>query len=215
MKHLQPTQIVLAAGRSRRMGRPKPLLKFNGKTALEIVIEAGREAGCARSVVVVGHAAENVKKSHAATLHDVVWVLNDDPTSQQLRSLQLGVAAIPDTAFLIHPVDYPLVRAADYRLLIDAYLHGDERDGVYLITHGNRHGHPVLCRGSVAERLLALDPDQTAREVIRAERCVDVHTENSGVLRDMDTPGDYAALLELYRTEKGQGGKGAKGAREE
>ncbi len=200
MSYTPPMQIILAAGRSRRMGSPKALLDFDGKTALELALEAGREAACAGAVVVVGHAADDVKRAHHSTVHDVTWVFNDDSTSQQLRSLQLGLSGVPSgSAFLIHPVDYPLVRVADYRLLIDAHRRGGDDDCVYIITHGRRHGHPVLCPPAAREKLLALGPHRTARDVIRRERCVDVDTDNSGVLRNMNTPKDYAALLELYR----------------
>ncbi len=197
-----PRQIVLAAGRSRRMGSPKPLLDFGGKTALELIVEAGQSAGCSGSIVVVGYRADDVRKAHPASI-GVEWVLNDDPGSQQLRSLQLGLQALPpDTDFLVHPVDCPLVRADDYRRLIDAWRSGDRSATVYFITRGSSHGHPVLCAASVAAKLLALGPDQTARGVIRAEPSVDVHTENEAVLWNMNTPEDYRRMLEVYRTRQ-------------
>lgn len=200
MKTDAPTQIVLAAGRSQRMGSSKPLLDFDGRTALELVLEAGRSAGCPGSVVVVGHRADEIRRAHEK-VPDVVWVLNDDPKSQQLRSLQLGLGAVPaDSAFFVHPVDCPLVRPTDYRLLIDALRSGERDVGVYYITHGSRHGHPVLCRPSVATKLLALNPDQTARDVIKKEPFIEVHTENEAVLRNMNTPEEYSDMLEVYRT---------------
>ncbi len=197
-----PKQIVLAAGQSRRMGSPKPLLNFDGKTALELILEAGRSAGCDGSIVVVGHRANDIRKAHQK-LEGVEWIFNDDPGSQQLRSLQLGLGALaPDTAFFIHPVDCPLVRADDYRRLIDTQRGGDQEAAVYFITCGSRHGHPVLCAASVAKKLLELGPDQTARDVIKAASSIDVHTENEAVLRNMNTREDYAELLEVYRTTR-------------
>lgn len=198
-----PRQVVLAAGRSRRMGRPKPLLDFDGRTALDLVLDAGQSGGCAGSIVVVGHREEDVRIAHR-NAKDVEWILNDDPESDQLRSLQLGLEALgEDTAFCMQPVDVPLVEATDYRLLIDAWRSDPQDAAVYFLTCGSRHGHPVLCRPAVARKLLALGPDSTARVVLRKEPAARVNTANEGVLRNMNTPEDYAALLEVYRRRRG------------
>ena len=165
-------------------------------------MESGQSAGCSGSIIVIGYRAGDVREAHRA-LSRVEWVLNDDPGSRQLRSLQLGLKALPpEMDFLVHPVDCPLVRADDYRRLIDTRRSGDRRTTVYFITCGSRHGHPVLCAAPVAQKLLALGPDQTARDVIRAEPSVDVPTANEAVLWNMNTPEDYRRMLEAYRATR-------------
>lgn len=200
-------QIVLAAGRSERMGVPKALLDFDGRTALELALAAGAEAGVEESVVVLGAAADRILARHERTPPPggVRWVRNDDPLSEQFRSLQVGLASLregPPEAFFIHPVDHPLATAADYRLLIAALSADTTGATLFVLSHGGRRGHPVLCRRSIAGKLLSLGPEATARDVLEKEPILYVLTENAGAREDMDTPEDYQRLLALYRARR-------------
>lgn len=201
MSNEEIVQIILAAGQSSRMGSTKPLLDFDGRTALELALEAGEGSGCSQTIVVVGHEAERVRAAHATRSH-VAWVVNDDPSSEQIRSLQLGLEALGEkpSPFYIHPVDSPLATSEDYRRLLEAYAGGDGMNTVYILSHDQRRGHPILCDRSVAPKILELGPNSTARDVIERESIEYVLTPNSAVLRDMDTPQDYEELLRLYRS---------------
>ena len=134
-------------------------------------------------------------------------VENADPASEQIDSLRLGLKslkAISSTApdgFFIHPVDYPLVGADDYRALADELGQGGDYE-VFQPACGQRHGHPVLCRYSLADRFLELPAGGTARDVIRSARVRYVAVSNPGVAEDMDTPEDYDRLLELAGGEE-------------
>ena len=193
------------------MGKPKALLDFDGRTALRLVVEAAAAAGVETSAIVVGHRSAEVMAAHV--FEDLPgsrrWVLNADEESEQIVSLQLGLKALGAEAcewFFIHPVDYPLVTAEDYRLLLQSVIAkaGSRQDRepavrVVYLSHDRRRGHPVLCRGDLAPALLALGPAATAREVLEREPCAYVLTGNAGVLQDMDTPEDYQRLLALHR----------------
>ncbi len=203
---LEVFQIVLAAGKSSRMGTSKPLLQFDGRTALDLVLEAGAAAGVCRSIVVVGVERDRVIEAHVKAVPRVEWVVNPDPDSDQLRSLQLGLRALPEGGcfvFAIHPVDCPLVLAQDYELLVSAVRSDTDGCEVFIPRYGERRGHPVLCRGSLREPFLALVPGQTARDVIRAAKRLEVETPNAAVARDMDRPQDYSDLLDEYRRTRG------------
>ena len=200
--------MVLAAGRSSRMGRPKPLLDFDGRAALELVLDAGAGAGVAESVVVAPAGLE-------AALSEVTIrsrarkriVVNPDPGSEQVRSLQLALETIRNErpeAFLVHPVDYPLALADDYRLLLDAFRGSPGGSDVFIPSHGGRRGHPILCAGALLEAFLRLPPGGTARDVISSSKVAHVTTSNAGVLEDMDTPEEYARLLDIYRAREGR-----------
>jgi molybdenum cofactor cytidylyltransferase len=201
-------QIVLAAGRSERMGTTKALLPFGKRSALALALDAAAGAGLQESIVVVGANAGEIRAAQdgASCATKVTWVRNEEAGSEQLRSLQVGLSAFDwerVESFFIHPVDYPLATSQDYLLLLEALAAGKPEATVYLLSHNGRRGHPVLFRAALAEKFLALRPGATARDVVEAEKHAYVVTENSGVLEDMDTPEDYERLLGGYlrRTE--------------
>lgn len=204
----QFVQIVLAAGESKRMGRPKSLLEFGGLPLLRRVVDAAQGAGVPHTIVVLGPGGSATPARVDLLDRSVAWVTNPVLGSPQLASLQCALEALPKTAawFLFQPVDYPLVTATDYRLLLDA-ASAPGADTVFFLSHGRRKGHPVLCRRSVGSRLLELGPESSARDVLSAEQCRYVSTENDGVLEDMDRPEDYERLKRTFAQRRE--GKGA------
>ena len=185
------------------MGRPKPLLDFDGRSALELVLDAGAGGGAAEGVIVAPAGLEKELSEEAARSRARTRiVVNPDPASEQIRSLQLALDAIRSDgpgAFFIHPVDYPLALPEDYRLLLDALWSTGDGSAVFIPSHGGRRGHPILCAGTLLEAFLAVSPGGTARDVISGAKVAHVATPNAGVLEDMDRPEEYARLLEIYR----------------
>lgn len=196
------TPIILAAGASTRMGQPKALLDFDGKSALDLVLEAVKGLGL--PIVVLGAAREEIlsRLLPKMTVDGVKVVFNEHPERGQTSSLKTGLAALPgsSSAFLFHPVDFPLVTPADVaRLVATASEHSDK--ALFIPSHAMRRGHPVLCRRDVAAEFLALPDEAPARDVIRArpERIAHVEFPEAFILMDMDTPRDYAGCLDAYR----------------
>jgi CTP:molybdopterin cytidylyltransferase MocA len=194
--------IVLAAGGSRRMGRPKALLPFGARTALEVIVDVARDAGAARAIVVVepGTAVE----AHAASL-DVAVATNPHPERGQASSLQVGLAALPAgaAAFFMWPVDHPLATATDVRALVDAFRAGAP---IAIPSHARRRGHPVLVSTALTGEFLALSPGETARSIVARHADRVAHVDASAdVLADMDTPDDYERCAQrfLARAEGG------------
>lgn len=194
------TPIVLAAGASSRMGRPKPLLEFDGKTALELALESVR--GLGTPVVVLGPAREEIQAR--VHLGSVQMALNEDPETGQTASLKAGLACLSPSApaFLVYPVDFPLVFPEDVARLTEAYLRNkDPHKSVFIPSYSMQRGHPVLCGRDLAAEFSALPDDRPARTVINArpQRIAYVDFDQAYVLMDMDTPEDYEKCLEAYR----------------
>ena len=143
----QPAAIVLAAGASSRMGRPKQLLQFEGQTFLDSLIERF-EGICAPIIVVLGYAADEVRAGIACGAQ-VEIVVNPAPERGMLSSLQCGLARVPHDA-LFTPVDLPGISRETIERLAAA-------DGPVVIpTFGGRKGHPVRVSHDVIAELLAL-----------------------------------------------------------
>lgn len=157
--------LILAAGRSDRMGTPKALLPWAGSTLMEDAIGQARAARIDHVVVALGPAT-----AHLASALDAVCVVNPDPETGRAMSIQMAATLIPDDidALLIQSVDQPVV--AD---IVDALLVAIESGApVAVPVHGGRRGHPVACGpalvpglrtlGAAADGLRALLRRQTA-----------------------------------------------------
>lgn len=191
--------IVLAAGDSTRMGRPKPLLRADGRTFLERAITVLLEGGCAEVVAVLSAdgAAEEEARSAGARL-----VLNRATRSQQIDSLRLGLASLaPESAAaVVLPVDHPLVRTATVAALIGhwrATADSGATSPVIRPVHDGRPGHPTLFPRSMWTALMAPLP-QGARTVVEEGRhpTDDVPVADPGILADIDTPEAFARWVE-------------------
>jgi molybdenum cofactor cytidylyltransferase len=185
--------IVLAAGRSRRMGEPKALLRAGNDSFVERSVRALYEGGCGYVVVVTGPLDDEVALhiAEAAALLDAGIAVNPAAESEQADSLRIGLGALPPQteAALVAPVDVPDVSGALVRAVIEAFL----RTGapVALPASGGRHGHPVLFARRVFAELMRPGLPQGARTVVHAHAAELAEVPVDALPVDVDTPGDY------------------------
>lgn len=191
--------IVLAAGRSRRMGRPKAFLTLDGATFLARAVAALRDGGCGRVVVVAGPEEDDtdaaVAREARALGADVA--VNPAAESEQIDSLRVGLRTVDGDgteAAVCLPVDVPGAGAEAVAAVIAAFRRGGVT--VARAAHGGRHGHPVLFARAVFPELLAADLPDGARGVVRAHAATraEVEVGDARVLDDVDTPDDYRRL---------------------
>jgi molybdenum cofactor cytidylyltransferase len=186
--------VVLSAGESSRMGRPKALLPIGGQTFIERIVAVLREAGLERIFVVLGHNAPSMAQKVA---HLPVHVLiNPDYPKGQLSSLQVAVrqllAAEDCHAMLLHLVDHPHIKAELVNLLIERFETSGKLIAVPRV--GGKRGHPVIFARSLFDELLKAPLDEGAKAVVNAHRAetLEIDTPDEGITLDIDTP-------ELYR----------------
>jgi molybdenum cofactor cytidylyltransferase len=187
-----PSAIILAAGASSRMGRPKPLLLLDGETFLDRLI--GAFSGICRPItVVLGYDADRIRAGirRAAAAQ---FVDNPEPDRGMLSSLQCGLAHIGNEldAVLFTPADLPSIHSSTI-----AAVAGSDAP-VVIPRCGGRNGHPVRVSRAIAEELLALPPGAQARDVLQRHRSetLFVNVDDPGILHDVDTPQDYEALVD-------------------
>ncbi len=183
--------IVLAGGRSIRMGRPKATLAAGDMTFLERVVRTLSEGGCDEVVVVLN--TEDARITSLASSAGATATRGGGADSEQVESLRAGLRALPRgvEAAVVLPVDHPLVQPATVAILIGAFKRGGAP--VVRVSHAGRPGHPVLFSSAVFDELLEGDLPHGARTVIRAHAGAldEVEVEDAGVLVDVDTPGEY------------------------
>jgi molybdenum cofactor cytidylyltransferase len=182
--------VVLAAGRSTRMGGPNKLTaEINGKPLVRIAVEEALASRASPVIVVTGHEREHVEASLAGL--DVRLVHNPQYADGLGTSLKAGVAAVPAEAdgVVICLGDMPQVKAALIDRLIAAY---DEEKGALVVapTRDGQRGNPVLWSRRFFPDLMAVTGDVGARHVLASytEAVVEVPVQEEGAFIDVDTP---------------------------
>jgi len=183
--------IVLAAGASSRMGTAKALLRHEGQTFLQRLLSAFAGVCDSVAVVTAPQAAENAA---AAEQSGVEVVINPAPDRGMLSSLQCALASRDADGYLFTPVDYPAIARSTIAAIADAFRRS--RPAVVVPVFEGRHGHPVCASRAVAREMLALPYSASARVVIHAHanQTHYVKVDDPGIVRDVDTPEEYAEL---------------------
>jgi molybdenum cofactor cytidylyltransferase len=188
------TGILLAAGRSTRMGQPKLLLPWGNIQLVRHVAQIALRSVLDDLLVVTGHRAEHVQAALAGL--PVTLVHNEAFLDGQSTSVRAGIAALSDDAeaAVILLADQPLLRSATIDALIKAYR--AHHPPIVAPQYQGQRGNPVLFDRMLFPALLAIQGDQGARPVLQTHRqqihLVDV--ADNGVLLDLDTPDAYQQL---------------------
>lgn len=187
--------VLLAAGRSRRMGAFKPLLPFGGVSVAAACVTALRAGGAGEVVVVVGQRGAEVRAA-LAPVEGLSFAVNELEGSEMGVSVARGVEALSKAAkaVLVALVDQPAVPPSEIAKLIEAR----RRTGARLVVPEweGRGGHPLLVDLSLREELLTLVPEKGLRALFDAHRAevLRVPAASPYVARDMDTWEEYASL---------------------
>jgi molybdenum cofactor cytidylyltransferase len=183
--------VVLAAGGSSRLGRPKQLLTWRGETLIRRAVRAAAEAGCDPVIVVVGETADALK-----TVPPVAVVQNAEWKNGLGTSIRHGLEELGESveAVVLLTCDQPFVDAAIIRTLIAER----ERTGKAIVasSYANTLGVPALFDRSVFGELRALPDRSGAKSIIetRREETASIPFEQGAI--DIDTPEDFERLKE-------------------
>jgi molybdenum cofactor cytidylyltransferase len=181
--------VILSAGASSRMGRPKALLPYREGTFLEHLIQVTRHPRIGVTRVVLGAGAETIQS--AAKLDPSVVVLNRDWELGQLSSICAGVRSLEgiDTdGIVLCPVDHPLVSARLVSELVERFY--DEKKSIVLPTYKGKRGHPVIFSNQLFSELLAAPAEMGARVVVWAHSAdvLECPTDEEGVILNLNDP---------------------------
>jgi molybdenum cofactor cytidylyltransferase len=183
--------IILAAGSSSRLGQPKQLLEYEGRTLVRRAAEAALVAGCDPVAVVVGANLENV----AAALRGlaVLIVPNEDWERGLGTSIRAGVVRLQESdAVILLVCDQPKVDAGLLRDLIAR----QEQTGQPMVAsrYAATNGVPALFTRACFERLLALEDDSGAKALLQSRPAEVATVAFPAAAFDVDTPADFHLL---------------------
>jgi CTP:molybdopterin cytidylyltransferase MocA len=189
--------IILAAGSSPELPFPKALALFGKKTALQIAVENCRVLG--RPVVVLGSQANRILPEVSKAYHVVI---NRNWRKGQLSSLQQALKCVPaNGAFLIYPVDHPLLNPSTLAQIIRAFRKRTPSQEIVMPRHGESYGHPVVVSAAVRPEFLNA---QTARDVIYRvpERLRILNVRTSSIFEDFNSRESYERCVHKFKSRK-------------
>jgi molybdenum cofactor cytidylyltransferase len=186
--------IILAAGESRRMGRPKMLLPWGDGTVLGQVLSTYRSAGVEDILVVTGGAHQPVMK--IVKQFGARGIFNNEfAGGEMISSLQRGLQALlPQAevqAALVGLGDQPQVQERSIRSISEAFK--TRHSALIVPSFQMRRGHPWLVARSLWRELLELRTPQSPRDFMN-RHAMDIHyveVDSASILADLDTPEDY------------------------
>ncbi len=184
--------VVLAAGESKRMGKPKLVLPWGKETVIAKVVRTLMEVGLEDIIIVTGGASTLVE----AALESLKVRILQNPNfarSEMLASCQIGFQALnPQTeAALVVLGDQPQIESEVVKSVLRLY----EKSKPILIVPSYRmhRGHPWLIARELWMKVLALQPQETLRDFLtqNASLITYLPVDSASVLQDLDTPADY------------------------
>jgi len=193
--------LVLGAGESKRMGKPKLLLPFGDKTIIEHIVDNIEQSKADKILVVLGSHREEILSKIGNRA--VETVTNRRYREGMLSSIQAGFAALPQetSAALVCLGDQPFIFFSVFDDLIEAYE--QTRKGIVLPVYKKRRGHPILIDMKHKQEILALSPDIGLRALVQnhPQDVQEVEVDTPQILKDIDYPEDYQSQLEKKEEE--------------
>jgi len=190
--------MVLAAGKSTRMGQQKLLLSFEGKTMIRSIAEKSINSNSTQRIVVVGSHKDLIKNE--LTGCPIILVENDKYEDGMLSSVQVGFTALlPEIdAVIILLGDQPMISQEVINRLISVFRKTNK--GLIIPTYNGKRGHPVLISSKYRQSISSLNPEIGLRELFmkNSQDILEIGVQTDEVLKDIDTPEDYQR--EAYST---------------
>ncbi|MEJ5375037.1 MAG: nucleotidyltransferase family protein [bacterium] len=193
--------ILVAAGSSERMGRPKQLLPFGGRAMLLRVLEQALASPLVQVVLVLGYEARKVKEALGVAIWDprLEVLLNNDYTEGMASSIRIGLERIQGRfpSFMLLFADQPLLDAFTLEFLLEAFW-ASEKEICVPLARGKR-AHPVIFGSRFYPSLMALRGDVGGRAILQAhpEEILEVEVPRPDLLLDVDSPEDLERLEEI------------------
>jgi molybdenum cofactor cytidylyltransferase len=188
--------LIPVAGYSSRMGMIKPLLKVGQGNIIEIATESLLKAGLSNIYVVLGGYADEIVENYFYKDEvNIVYNANDAPGV--FSSIQAGISAFDDRyeAFLMLPVDYPVIRVDTIKKLISAYF-VTQKEIIYPV-YNKKRGHPCLVSLKYKDEIVSSSPDKGLRTILKGHdhKAFEVEVADENVLLDIDTSAAREYLL--------------------
>lgn len=197
MAAIRSFAVLPAAGESRRMGQPKLLLPFRGRTIIERVIGNWAASQVEKIVVVLGPASAEAAPLAAHPRTQVVMAAETPPDMK--ASVSLGLSWIEancgptaDDAWLLAPADMPALAPETIDRVIAEYVRSP--GSIVVPRYNGKRGHPVAFPWSTAAEVAGIAADRGIDVLLGQHPVIEIEVDDAGAVTDLDTPDDYQRL---------------------
>jgi len=191
--------IILAAGESKRMGKPKLLMPFGDTSIIETVIANAGIPAIGKTFLILGANHEAI--GNQVRDYPVETVQNQQFREGMLSSVQCGLRAIPDStdAVMVLLGDQPMIGSEIMNNVVNAYNNSDQE--IIVATCKGKRGHPILFGSRYFREVLDFSANNSLKDLLTTHPgdVREMDTENPEILRDIDTEQDYQKELKHQR----------------
>ena len=193
MKRSQTSAIILAAGGSTRMGHPKQLIKWHGKTLLNHVIEKTHQANLSPTIIVLGAHRKTIENSIIQNPQNKI-IVNHNWQNGLSTSVKEAIKNLPENikSVIIFLADQPQVKFETINSLIDKSLESDA-DVIIPIKDGKK-GNPILIKSTIFDSIDQLKGDQGFRQIINSFSQDYIESNDNSIFLDIDFESDIEEL---------------------
>ena len=197
IKNYNITNIILAAGKSKRMHEiNKLLIKINNKTMIEKIVDSSLKSVANNTIVVLGY--ENEILQRLLINKNITTVVNTEYLKGQSSSLQMGISALTEDcdAAVVILGDMPDINSTLINQLIENYSPGDNKS-IIIPTYKNKKGNPVLMGREFFPDILSIKGDKGAKDIIKVNKKYinEIPQKQSAIINDIDTKEDLAKYI--------------------
>jgi molybdenum cofactor cytidylyltransferase len=205
MSVMKTAAVVLAAGKSERMGRNKLLLKLHQRTLIDIVLDALETSEINEIVVVVGHRPDEILRALKPRLDRVKIAINEEYEEGMASSFQAGLKEVvdADAAFLVLG-DEPILDCSFLKVMIGRMEKDQDNVSIISPIYKGKKGHPLLFHKRLFKEIMNLKKTEIIRDVVhRHANAVLTIEAPEWTIMDVDTP-DELALMRAFAQERTQ-----------
>lgn len=183
--------IILAGGKSSRMGSPKPFLGVEGKTFVEKLIATYQNAGVSLITVVLNR--NDIRPIYRLVLdrikHKAQIVVNENEVEGRLHSIKLGLKSFRKMDFcFIQNIDNPFTSVT----LLEGLYRNRKRDEYVVPLYKGKGGHPILLSEKIMKEIQAMENQETSlRAILSSFKRNEYAIDDPSILLNINTPEDY------------------------
>ena len=196
-KKYKITNIILAAGQSKRMLKDnKLLIKINKQSMIDKMVSTSLNSSADSTVVVLGYQSDIIQE--IIQNKEIITIVNKDYKKGLSSSLQCGISALPDDcdAAIIILADMPNIESKIINSLINNF-NPQKNKSIIIPTFNGKKGNPILLDRKYFPDIISVKGDKGAKDIIvnNKNSILEIPQKNSSVLNDIDTKEDLSLYL--------------------